>query len=610
MTTPQRRRGIRGLAEVVLAAVLIASPFVLPAIGGSADTLSRILIWGLFGLGFDLIFGFTGMLSFGQAAFYGSGGFIASYLLVSNTIPNVFVALLLGAIGAALIGLVIGALAIRRSGIYLAMITVAFGEMFFFLENSALYPWTGGENGLPNVPKPRIDLGSFSYVFDQPWSLYGLLAVLFFIGYVIARRIVASPFGHVLTAIRDNPIRAKAVGHDIQRYKLVVFAIAAAYAGLAGGLEGTLQSYMSPESFTFETSGQLVIQTVTGGAGTLLGPLVGAALWLYLRNELQSALNLGAAWKLVLGIVFVVLIVFLRRGIIGGLTDLYRLVRPLPAVDVPAEPARTAPVLVAATPTERRPVPTGAIAIEAKGIGKHYGGIVANDDVNFAVTEGEIRGLIGPNGAGKSTFFKMLTGEVKPSSGKIFMFGEEITGLDVTAVCQRGIAKSYQINQLFSKLTVRRNLMISALSRTRGKFRLDLFRNVDHMDELNADIDETMRLLDLTAHADLPVSELAYGEKRRIEIGLALGTDPRILLLDEPLAGMSPHERVETVALLKQIAKGRTLVVVEHDMDALFGMADRVTVLSQGRVLAEGTPAEVQGSDAVQTAYLGGIHAP
>ena len=248
--------------------------------------------------------------------------------------------------------------------------------------------------------------------------------------------------------------------------------------------------------------------------------------------------------------------------------------------------------------------------VETRGLGARFGGVQAVRDVNFTLAERELRCLIGPNGAGKSTFFKMLTGEVPPSSGKIFMFGEEITGLDVTAVCQKGIAKSYQINQLFSKLTVRRNLMISALSRTRGKFRADLFRNVDHMDELNADIDETLRLLDLTARADLPVSALAYGEKRRIEIGLALGTNPKILLLDEPLAGMSPHERVETVNLLKQIAKGRTLVVVEHDMDALFGMADRVTVLSQGRVLAEGTPSEVQGSEAVQTAYLGGIHAP
>ncbi|MDR3471359.1 MAG: branched-chain amino acid ABC transporter ATP-binding protein/permease [Devosia sp.] len=609
MTNPNRRR-FRWRAEIILALVLIVSPFVLPAIGGTSDTLSRILIWGLFGLGFDLIFGFTGLLSFGQAAFYGSGGFIASYLLVSHAVPNVFLALLLGMVGATIAGLIVGALALRRSGIYLAMITVAFGEMFFFLENSALYPWTGGENGLPNVPKPSVDLGGFHVAFDTPWAMYGLLAGIFFVGYVVARRIISSPFGHVLTAIRDNPLRAGAVGHAVFLYKLSVFAIAAAYAGLAGGLEGVLQGYMSPEAFTFDTSGQLVIQTVIGGAGTLLGPLVGAALWLYLRNELQSALGLGAAWKLVLGVVFVVLIVFLRHGIVGGLRDLRAWLRR----DRPAAAPEPAPVVqavpaVAMAPAARRPVPTGTVVIETRRLGKHFGGIVANADIDFSVNQGEIRGLIGPNGAGKSTFFKMLTGEVTPSTGHIFMFGAETTGLNVTQVCQRGIAKSYQINQLFSKLTVRRNLMISALSRARGEFRLDLFRDVDHMDELNADIAETLRLLDLTARADTPVAALAYGEKRRIEIGLALGTNPKILLLDEPLAGMSPLERSETVSLLKQIAEGRTLVMVEHDMDALFGMVDRVTVLSQGRILAEGTPAEVQGSDAVQSAYLGGIHA-
>src|SRR5262249_21185195 len=159
------------------------------------------------------------------------------------------------------------------------------GEMFFFLENSVLYNWTGGENGLPNVPKPHITLPGMDFAFTDPWAMYALLAVLFLLGYALARRIVASPFGHVLTAIRDNPARASAVGHEIRLYKLAVFVIAAAYAGLAGGLEGTLQGYMSPEAFSFDTSGQLVMQTVIGGAGTLIGPLVGAALWLYLRNE-------------------------------------------------------------------------------------------------------------------------------------------------------------------------------------------------------------------------------------------------------------------------------------------------------------------------------------
>jgi branched-chain amino acid transport system permease protein len=338
----------------------------------------------------------------------------------------------------------------------------------------------------------------------------------------------------------------------------------------------------------------------------LLGPLVGGALWLYLRNELQSALSLGAAWKLVLGVVFVILIMFLRRGIVGGVSDLWHWLRPAADAEeeTPAQPVERQKI------TAHRPPPNpDKIAIETKGLGKRYGGIVANENVDFRVHEGEIRGLIGPNGAGKSTFFKMLTGEVPPTSGQISMFGRDTTGLDVTAVCQLGVAKSYQINQLFSKLTVRRNLMISALSRTRGPYRPDLLRSTDHMRELNADIDETLRMLNLTARADVPVSELAYGEKRRLEIGLALGTNPKILLLDEPLAGMSPTERADTVKLLKRLAAGRTLVVVEHDMDALFGMADRVTVLAQGRILTEGTPAEVQKSAAVQDAYLGGVHA-
>ena len=364
---------------------------------------------------------------------------------------------------------------------------------------------------------------------------------------------------------------------------------------------------MSPEAFTFDTSGQLVMQTVIGGAGTLIGPLVGGALWLYLRNELQSALSLGAAWKLVLGVVFVVLIMFLRRGIVGGIADLWAMLRPRrPEPEVPEVPVAARPVAAALAPPR---LVSDRVVIETRGLGKRYGGIVANSDIDFRVNAGEIRGLIGPNGAGKSTFFKMLTGEVRASSGQIFMFGEETTALDATSISHRGVAKSYQINQLFPKLTVRRNLMISALSRARGEFRADLFRDVDHMAEVNADIDETMRQLDLVARADTPVSMLAYGEKRRVEIGLALGTNPKILLLDEPLAGMSPTERADTVALLKQLAAGRTMVMVEHDMDAMFGMVDRVTVLAQGRILTEGTPAEVQASDAVQDAYLGGVHA-
>jgi branched-chain amino acid transport system permease protein len=186
--------------------------------------------------------------------------------------------------------------------------------------------------------------------------------------------------------------------------------------------------------------------------------------------------------------------------------------------------------------------------------------------------------------------------------------GRDITGMRVTDVCQLGLTKSYQVNQLFAGLTVRENLTIAALAKLRGKFRLDLFRKLDSVKGLSEQVEHTLALVNLTRRADTPVSELAYGEKRRLEIGLALATSPRLLLLDEPLAGMSPRERIETVKLLKSIARDRTMIIIDHDMDSLFELVERVTVLQEGRVLLDGTPEEIKTNAAVQEAYLGGVH--
>ena len=329
---------------------------------------------------------------------------------------------------------------------------------------------------------------------------------------------------------------------------------------------------------------------------------------------MQFTFGLGAAWKLGLGLIFVGLVVLLRRGVVGAVADIARkwprmaasgrlpaLPRSHPRGEARSRREQASPRRLAAA--ERSPI------LEARGLSKRYGGLVANSDITFAVQEGELRGVIGPNGAGKSTFFKMLAGEVIPSAGQIFFRGREITREDVTDVCQSGMSKSYQINQLFSKLTVRQNLLISALAETRGPFRLDLLRHIDRVPGLHDDVDETLNLVDLTMRADVPVADLAYGEKRRLEIGLALATAPSVLLLDEPLAGMSPQERLDTIRLLKTIRRGRTLVLVEHDMDAVFDLAERITVLYEGRVLAEGTPEEIQANDLVQEAYLGGVQA-
>ena len=599
--------------EAVTAIGLIAVPFVLPYLGFTTTTIDRILVWGLFGIGFDILFGFTGLLSFGQSTFFGTGGMFAAYLLTVMNFPHVMTAVFIGTIVAAAVGYLIGLIALRRTGIYFAMITVAIAEMFYFIEFNPLSDFTGGENGLPGVPTPVFNLGLTTVKFDSDQSLYVLLAVCYFVGIVIALRIVRSPVGAILSAIRDNPRRAEALGHNIHSYKLTAFVVAAAYAGFAGGLLGIMQGFMPPEAFTFETSGQLVMQTAIGGAGTLFGPLVGAAVWLYLSDFFQTTLHLGATWKLVLGVVFVLLICFLRRGLIGGIEDLYDYMTGKKNADEPVAvlagaSVGAARVEPAAMPAHHASQAYSGPILEAKGLSKHYGGVIANSDINFSVADGELRGIIGPNGAGKTTFFKMLTCEVPPTSGSITFEGRDITGMDVTDVCQLGLTKSYQINQLFNRLTVRENLTIAALAELRGKFKLDMFRRPWSIPGLIEQVEHTLELVNLTTRPDTPVSALAYGEKRRLEIGLALATSPSLLLLDEPLAGMSPQERVETVRLLRSISLGRTMIVIDHDMDSLFELAGHITVLQEGRVLVEGTPQQIKGNAKVQEAYLGGVN--
>ncbi len=607
MTPRFRAAGMLGGWVPELAAIgsLVLFPFVFPIIGGTFDMMDRILIWGLFGLGFDILFGVAGLLSFGQAAFYGIGGFTTAYLLISGYLANAVVALIAGTILASAFGVIIGVLSLRRAGIYFAMLTLAFGEMFYFLDISPLSKLTGGENGLSGVPPATIGFGILA---RTPEEMYWLIALLFFLGFVLARRIVNSPFGAILLALRDNIVRVGVLGHDVQKYKLTAFVIAAAYGGMAGGLLGLFQGYMPPDAFYLETSGQLVVQTIMGGAGTLIGPTIGAAVWVYLRSELQQVDAIGSLWKMILGIVFVLIVTLLRKGICGEIRVLWhRLTASAPtlASELAVDSANEMRARVPATVTRTRCALTGPIILEAKNVVKRYGGLTAVDDVSFQLAEGEIRALIGPNGAGKTTFFNMLAGTVPVTGGEIHFAGEQITHLGSTAVCQRGLAKSFQINQLFPSLSVRNNIRISVLARRYGKFYPSMLRDIRRDADIKQATDEAIEAVDLTNRADAPAIELAYGEKRRLEIGLALATKPRVLLLDEPTAGMSPRERADTVQLLKRIAAGITIVIVEHDMDVVFGLADRVTVLLSGRKIAEDSPEAIQANAQVRAAYLG-----
>ncbi|MCJ2033368.1 ABC transporter permease subunit [Methylobacterium sp. J-068] len=608
--------------ELALLVALIAAPVLLPPLGFSHDLLSRALNWALFGLGLDILFGLAGLLSFGQAAFYGAGGFVAACLLVSGTIQSVWLAFLIGTLAAGLFGLAVGWLAVRRIGIYFAMITLAFGQMAYFIQNSPLSDYTGGENGIAGVPVPVIGFGAWAVRITAGLPMYALLAATFFLGFVLARRIVHSPVGLILKAVKENTPRVAMLGHDVPAYKLAAFTIAALYAGLAGAMLGSFQSYMPPDAFALETSGQLVVQTIVGGVGTLVGPLVGAALWLWLRDNLQLIPGFGSLWKLILGMAFIGLVMGLRRGICGEI--LHRWGQRREAARLGAAKARTDAIeeAIAAgggvapeVPAEvALPMPRPAfdgrtahaeIALEAQGLARHYGGLKAVDGVSFQVRRGSIHAVIGPNGAGKSTLFKMLSDEVSPSAGSVLLFGERLTGAGVTEATQRGVAKSNQLNQLFLALTVRENLRVAALARARGRFRLDLLAPATGRADVEAQVETLLGILDLGTRAETRVGVLAYGEKRRLEIGMALATSPNVLLLDEPLAGMSPSERVATCALIRRIGRSCTILLVEHDLDAVFDLAERITVLSEGRLLADGPAEAVRRDPAVQKAYLG-----
>ena len=313
--------------EGTVALFLIAFPALLALFGAGTDLGTRILILGLFGIGVDLIFGYTGLLSFGQAAFYGTGGFVTGYLMIAHIVPNTLGALAIGTLVAAIFGALIGSLALRQVGIYFAMLTLAFGQLFYFLDISPLRTFTGSENGLPGVPKPSVWLGATTIDFSTSIGTYVFVALIYFAGFFIARRIVRSPFGAVLRAIRENPERAQAVGHNVPRYKLIAFTIAAAYGGLAGGLLGMFQGYMPPEALTIDQSGEIVVMTVIGGPGTLIGPLLGAAVWTFLRQGLQNVDVIAGVWKLVLGLIFILLITFFRRGLMGGAIALWQRAR-------------------------------------------------------------------------------------------------------------------------------------------------------------------------------------------------------------------------------------------------------------------------------------------
>ncbi len=552
--------------------------------------LTEVLVFGLFALAYDVLLGHAGVLSLGHSAFLGVAAYTTGLLLARFRAP-VELSIVAGALGGLVTALVLGVFVLRKRGVYLSMLTLALSQVFYYVV-LMWTPVTGGTDGLGNLPVLYLSAPLGLRLSKRPITRYYVICVIVFAAMLAVRHILKSPLGRAMRAVKANDRRAEACGYDTKRVRLAAFAVSGLFSGLAGALLTVVLEFVPIENIHWQMSGTVLIMALFGGTGTLLGPFVGAAVFIWMRDFLSKYLEY---WEVFVGGAFILIVLFFPGGIVGAIRRLGARGAVGPAGEQDAGMAEPELIIRARATAE-----DGAL-LESRGLTKLFGGLVAVNAVDFAVRRGELRAVIGPNGAGKTTFFNLLTGVLPPSSGRILFKGKDITRRPAYAVSRLGIARSYQVTNIFGDLTVFENLRIAAQSRvTHYRF----WGDAERLTAVNASAEEILKLLGLQSKRHLDGAQLSHGDQRYLEIGIALATDPDFLLLDEPTAGMSPEETQRTAAFVRKLAGHVTIVLVEHDMEVVMGISDRITVLNYGEVLAEGTPAEIRENPEVRRVYL------
>ncbi len=564
--------------------LLLALPLVLTT--AQRSLLTEILVWALFAVSFDVLYGYTGLLSFGHSAFFGVGAYALSLSVIHWGAP-VPLAFLIGAIGACVFTCLVAAVAVRLTGHYFVVITIVVSLVLFFAA-MGMRNITGGDDGL-NFPRLKL-WGDLTFG-DASVRYYTVLVVVSALC-LLTWRIVESPLGLAWKAVRDNEARARLLGYNADRLKFTAYVLSGTLAGVSGGLYAVINSYTTVEFLHWTLSGDPVMWTIVGGAGTLAGPIVGTLLLVFLRDFLSTVLI--HVYPILVGAILIVSIIFFPKGIVGSIRAWQRgrrrVVATVPTVS-PAPPG-DGPVRVNGL---------GPPILETRGLTRTFGGLVAVAGVDFVVRAGEIRAVIGPNGAGKTTLFNLITGVLSPTSGQIRFRDEDITGLPAHRISQKGIARTVQVTSIFPTLTVTENVWLGAQSR--GRLR-PLARRTT-LDAVRRQVEEIIALVGLQAQADAEAAELSHGDQRLLEIAIALSTRPQLLLLDEPTAGLSAKETRDMVRVVRQLSARQTIVIVEHDMDVVMTLADTISVLHMGRTLAEGPPEATRANRLVQEVYLG-----
>lgn len=599
----------RPLVIVILLA-LLAYAIALPFFGGpfALKLATRIMITGIFVISLDLLIGITGMVSFGHALYFGLGAYSLYFISPESAAANGFLAIPFGILLAGLVALIVGSVAVLTKGFYFIMVTLAFGQMGFsvFFDTKI----AGGTDGAYINIRPIFSLGTQQLLnFSNRVAFFYFCLACLVLAYLFLLWLVRTPFGRVLQGIHHNEARMSALGFNTYAYKLAIYVIAGAMAGFAGVLFASIDGYVAPELLGWRESGLAIMMVVLGGAGTLYGPLLGAIVYSMVEETLKSSTELSAffslftgtatakwlggvvanSWSMALGFFLIAAVLAAPKGIAG-------FIRKFAGEAETPKPHET-------TVTEDRNARATAMQLEVENLTRAFGGLIAVNGVSVTFPPNKVHGIIGPNGAGKTTFINVLSGTLPPTQGNIRLEREEIGGQKPHRVARRGLGRSYQRTNVILPFTARENCALAAQAQFPSPLR---FSNKWPREEERNAVDKALRAAGIAPErADMKAANLSHGEQRQLEIAMLIASGAKLLLLDEPLAGMGPEETGRVTALLRELAADHTIVLIEHDMDAIFAAADTLTVLVEGKLLAHGTPEEIRKNPAVREAYLG-----